>query len=141
DAGYQVMANTWYLTLKDIFPKPSPSDGGGGGGCFIATAAFGSMEEPHVRVLRAFRDQVLMGTPAGRWFVEGYYTLSPPIAKVVAANAFFRSLVRVLLLPLIAVCWSILKWGWILPVTACSILFSLFVFRSRIQGLRSDERP
>ncbi len=140
DAGYQVIANTWYLTLKDIFPKPAPSDGGGGGGCFIATAAYGSMEEPHVQVLRAFRDRVLMELPAGRWFVKGYYTLSPPIAKVIAANAFLRSLVRVLLLPLIVVCWSILKWGWILPAIVCSILLSLFLAQRWTYGKCSDER-
>ena len=139
DAGYQVMANTWYLTLKDIFPKPAPSDGGGGG-CFIATAAFGSMEEPHVRILRAFRDRVLMGSSVGRRLVEEYYTLSPPIAKVIAANAFLKSLVRVLLLPVIVGCWSILKLGWTLPVLVCSALFSLFVLRRRANGMPSDER-
>lgn len=39
--------------------------GGSGGGCFIATAAFGSSIEPQVMVLRAFRDQVLLGNPIG----------------------------------------------------------------------------
>lgn len=140
DAGYQVMANTWYQTLKEIFPKPVPSDGGGGG-CFIATAAFGSMEEPHVRILRAFRDRVLMGSSTGRALVEGYYTISPPIAKVIAAHVFLRSLVRVLLLPLIAGCWAILKLGWVLPVLVCGILLSLFVFQRRADGMRFDKRP
>uniref|UniRef100_A0A7C4MLW5 SGNH hydrolase-type esterase domain-containing protein n=1 Tax=Desulfatirhabdium butyrativorans TaxID=340467 RepID=A0A7C4MLW5_9BACT len=139
DSGYQVMANTWYLTLKDIFPKPAPSDGGGGG-CFIATAAFGSMEEPHVQMLRAFRDRVLMGSSVGRWFVKGYYRFSPPIAKVIAANAFLRSLVRVLLLPIIAGCWSILKLGWVLPAIVFSMLFFLFVLQRRANGMRSEER-
>jgi len=42
DAGYQVMADTWF---NAIGVTTASSDGGGGGGCFIATAAYGSRME------------------------------------------------------------------------------------------------
>ena len=40
--------------------------GGSGGGCFIATAAYGSMMAPHVRILRDFRDRILLQNSIGK---------------------------------------------------------------------------
>ena len=48
--------------------------GGSGGGCFIATAAYGSYMEPHVMILRDFRDRLLLTNPVGKALVELYYT-------------------------------------------------------------------
>ena len=48
----------------------SGGGGGGGGGCFIATAAFGSYIEPHVMVLRSFRDSFLLTNRLGKAFVS-----------------------------------------------------------------------
>jgi uncharacterized repeat protein (TIGR01451 family) len=75
--------------------------GGGGGGCFIATAAYGSPLEPHVMALREFRDRYLQRTAAGRAFIRYYYRHSPSIAAVIAQHAWLRSLVRMLLTPLV----------------------------------------
>jgi hypothetical protein len=44
----------------------------GCGGCFIATAAYGSYLDPHVRSLRRFRDETLMRSRLGRTFVAWY---------------------------------------------------------------------
>lgn len=44
--------------------------------CFIATAIYGA-EAPETDFLRAWRDRVLMPTPAGRLFVRAYYAASP----------------------------------------------------------------
>lgn len=71
-----------------------------GGFCFIATAAYGSYQEPHVRVLRRFRDEYLMPYTAGQWFVATYYELSPPVAELISGSDAARAVVRVLLLPL-----------------------------------------
>jgi hypothetical protein len=49
------------------------ADIGAGGGCFIATAAFGSYMEPKVKLLRDFRDEYLLDSTPGKWFVKQYY--------------------------------------------------------------------
>jgi hypothetical protein len=69
--------------------------------CFIATAAYGSPIEPHVRVLREFRDRYLQRTAPGRAFIRFYYRHSPPVAAFIAEHAWLRSLVRMLLTPLV----------------------------------------
>ena len=80
---------------------PPASGGGGGGGCFIATAAYGSYLDPHVMVLRHFRDDVLLQSTAGTAFVKFYYKHSPPIADFIAEHAALRLLMRYALTPLI----------------------------------------
>jgi uncharacterized repeat protein (TIGR01451 family) len=75
--------------------------GGAGAGCFIATAAFGSPLEPHVRALRQFRDRYLQRTELGRAFIRFYYRHSPPLATVIAQHAWLRFVARMLLTPLV----------------------------------------
>ncbi len=69
--------------------------------CFIATAAFGSYLDPHVWVLRQFRDNTLLRSSAGIWFVEEYYQYSPPIAAVISKHPPLKFITRTLLTPLI----------------------------------------
>jgi len=75
--------------------------GGGGGGCFIATAAFGSLLEPHVVILRQFRDAFLLTNAPGRLFVDLYYQYSPPLADIIAQHNGVRRIVRGTLYPLV----------------------------------------
>ena len=75
--------------------------GGGGGGCFIATAAHGTPMAKDVRYLRAFRDEHLLTTPAGKAFVKMYYATSPPIAALIRRSESLRALTRMGLVPLV----------------------------------------
>ena len=75
--------------------------GSSGSGCFIATAAYGSYLEPHVMVLRHFRDEVLLQSAWGRAFVGWYYRTSPPIADWIRGRQWARATVRALLAPLV----------------------------------------
>jgi hypothetical protein len=89
--------------------------GGGGGGCFIATAAYGSYLDPHVNVLKQFRDEWLLKdmrlevgglrltipNVPGKAFVDFYYRTSPPIADFIREHDMLRAAVRVALTPFV----------------------------------------
>lgn len=62
--------------------------------CFIATAAYGDIDAPEVQQLRDFRDRSLMTNPFGRGFVNVYYRVSPPIAKLIAKKPTLRMAAR-----------------------------------------------
>ncbi len=80
---------------------PSSSGTSGGGGCFIATAAYGSYLDPHVVVLRDFRDRYLQTNQPGQYFVQWYYDNSPPVAELIRKNEAMKIMTRVLLTPVI----------------------------------------
>lgn len=85
--------------------------GSGGGGCFIATAAYGSLLEPHVRILCKFRDRYLLTNWPGKTFVTYYYKYSPPAADFISKYTGLRVVVCVFLLPLVGLSWMIFKIG------------------------------
>jgi hypothetical protein len=70
-----------------------------GGHCFVATAAYGSYDHPHVRILRQFRDEVLLPTSTGRLFVHQYYSASPPMADWLREHPTARWMARTALWP------------------------------------------
>jgi hypothetical protein len=73
--------------------------------CFIATAAFRSVDAAPVEMLRAFRDEVLLPTQWGSMFVEWYYDWSPRAAEWLMRHPRLRTPVLRLLVPVQAAAW------------------------------------
>ncbi len=90
------------LPILEVWLSWAPAgSGGGGGGCFIATAAYGSYLDPHVQVLRNFRDRYLLKNGLGREFVRLYHQYSPPVAALIKDHEILRTATRVLLTPVV----------------------------------------
>jgi len=85
----------------DICPDIDIGNIGVGPACFIATAAYGSILDPHVDALRRFRDKYLLTHSWGRKFVSFYYRHSPPMAHYIAQRPWARASARALLTPLV----------------------------------------
>ncbi len=103
------------------------------GGCFIATAAYGSLMEPHVKILRQFRDVFLKPSAIGQKFVSAYYRYSPPVADFIAKHDGLRAVVRVALLPLIGMSYMLLNLGvfWSLIIVASGLIPAMMMARTR----------
>jgi len=93
--------------------------------CFIATAAYVSSSHPHVRILQDFRDKYLLTNKHGLELVNMYYKYSPFAANLIETNKGLKVVVRIYLLPLVAVCFSIVNFG---PIITGVILFIIFAF-------------
>jgi len=76
-------------------------DGTGSPGCFIATAAYGSVLAPELDTLRQFRDEQLLTNPVGSYLVGLYYRYSPRAAALIGRHAALRFLTRALLTPVV----------------------------------------
>lgn len=136
-----IVAATCYADGNSVHQPPPPPGfsgdnspdsigvAGAGAGCFIATAAYGSKIEPHVRILRDFRDRFLLDNTAGRRFVKFYYTYSPAVAGFIDGHANLQAFVRLSLLPVVGMSWIVLKLG---PVTTLALMLLLiFLIRTR----------
>jgi hypothetical protein len=119
------------------------SSGGGGGGCFIATAAYGSPFESHVKILRKFRDSCLMQTGLGRGFVNLYYKYSPSLADIIRKNDSMRAAVRWGLAPVVGVAYvamntSVGEKVGILVIILGLVITCYFIMRKRIRFHHRD---
>jgi hypothetical protein len=79
------------------------------GGCFIATAAYGTPMAEEIGVLREFRDEYLLTTRPGSAFVDLYYRTSPPIAGFITGHPGLKPIVRVGLLPAVAISTAVVN--------------------------------
>jgi len=77
-------------------------------GCFIATAAYGSSLSGKIRLLRSFRERILVKSALGQAMVKYYYGHAQPWADWIGRHEAVRSLVRVLLAPVIGLAWILL---------------------------------
>jgi len=86
---------------SDTDSSKKSSGSSGGGGCFIATAAYGSDMDPHVKVFRNFRDHHLLTNPVGSALVALYYRFSPPLADIIREHDGLRMMSRLVLTPIL----------------------------------------
>lgn len=63
-------------------------------GCYIATAVYGGYEQPKVKILRRYRDEVLRKTLTGRMFIRIYYAISPFFAKHLKSGSKITCMTR-----------------------------------------------
>jgi YVTN family beta-propeller protein len=99
-------------------------------GCFIATAAYGSLMEPHVKILRDFRNRFLSTNKIGKSFLALYYRYSPPIADFITQHDSIRFMVRWSLLPFVGMSWLVIFIGpasslLILVTFICLMIFTI----------------
>ena len=83
----------------------------GKGLCFLATAAYGTSLHPRLDILREFRDKYLMSNKLCRELVSLYYKYSPPIANIIAEHKILKIFVRIYILPLVALGYSMIHLG------------------------------
>jgi len=104
DWSNTVSTNDTPGSVTEQGPPPSVS-GAGGGGCFIATAAYGSNMDRHVKILYKFRNKHLLTNSIGRDIVDTYYTFSPPVASYLHKHPFEKAIVRYALIPRIGIAY------------------------------------
>lgn len=63
-------------------------------GCYIATAVYGGYEQPQVRILRKYRDEVLKKSLPGLIFIKIYYFISPYLAKNLKSGSRMTNITR-----------------------------------------------
>ena len=134
--AYNSAGNSNYSSEANATTPSAPTSGGGGGRCLIATAAYGSLMEPHVKILREFRARFLLTTSVGKSFLDLYYTYSPPVAGFIARHDTVRLVVRWSLLPMVGISWMALHFG--LGVTlAVIVLILALMSATAVVSLRS----
>lgn len=107
------------------------------GGCFIATAAYGYYGAREVRLLRRFRDEVLMKSAPGRAFVAWYYARSPAWARAVRESTPLRGATRVALAPAIGIAaFALHVPGAAQAGIACLMLVILYLYAARVRSNR-----
>jgi len=136
DGGDSSLDSNVFIKLGSFISTNDPGDitsiFGGGDNCFIATAAYGSYQEAHVKVLRQFRDRYLLTNAAGKSFVKFYYRHSPSIAGVIAGNSVLRAAARIALAPLYAAAYLMLNgMGWLMLLLPAALALALR-FRKRV---------
>ncbi|MEX0935017.1 MAG: PKD domain-containing protein [Candidatus Paceibacterota bacterium] len=91
------------LFARNVAKYQRRAQEGPNGGCFIATAAYGSILEPEVATLRIFRDRHMETNAIGRGLVDVYYTASPSLASIIEKSDVLRFYSRIALSPIVAV--------------------------------------
>ena len=84
------------MMISNLEKKLNPS-----AGCFIASYAYDSYESKEVLTLRIYRDETLSKSSLGRQLIQAYYRYSPRLIKVFGGNKIFKTLIKVILKPIV----------------------------------------
>ncbi len=120
-----VVGDTITFSLSSNTSPASASDESSG--CFIATAAYGSLLDPSVKILRDFRDKFLFSSDLGHSFINWYYRASPPVADFIRHNGFLKAIVRIILIPAIGFAYISLEFG-VFPALIVFLLCASLIY-------------
>ncbi|MFP3898556.1 MAG: InlB B-repeat-containing protein [Dehalococcoidia bacterium] len=98
-ASTTITVNGNYTITAEFQEESVPSSGW----CFIATAAYGTPMAREIQVLREFRDGYLLTNRLGEDVVDLYYRFSPPVAEFITRHPHLKPIVRVALMPAVAI--------------------------------------
>ena len=106
---WQVNPAEWESCVKECELDDGGDDGStdpgngndGDEGCFIATAAYGTVMAKEVQLLSEFRDKYLLNNSLGKGLTELYYRISPPAADYIRTRPQLKRIVRVMLKPVV----------------------------------------
>ena len=110
------------------------------GGCLIATAAYGTPMAEEVQILREFRNRYLLTNLVGQAVVDFYYMVSPPIADFITEYPNLKPIVRVGLMPTVALSTVVVnttpaeKAATIGFIAMASVTLSVWVVKRRRRG-------
>jgi len=99
--------------------------------CFIATAAYGSSLDNHLKTFRSFRRKFLLTREWGKHFMYNYYKYGPYAAQWIEKHPWSKPIVRTILWPLWAWAYLTLKLGWIFTTLIFVFFPSLIIFLIR----------
>lgn len=66
-------------------------------GCYIATLVYGNYHHPQVKILRKFRDNILLESSVGKVIVGTYYRYSPSLVDKLKGKTTIQNIIRILL--------------------------------------------
>jgi hypothetical protein len=127
----QLPAKARFESMANLVPAPPPTtqapppaSSSRAGWCLVASAAYGSSPEQHVKVFRDFRDRCMMNHTAGRTLVSLYYRCSPALVEFVEHHGVIKKIVRWGLLPVAGVCAMSLNVGMVETVMLLTALLA-----------------
>ncbi|RKY34430.1 MAG: hypothetical protein DRP78_06565, partial [Candidatus Omnitrophota bacterium] len=101
DESDNINSDDYVITFSVADTLPVNNTSSSGGNCFIATAAYGTPMAEEVKTLSRFRDKYLLTNYCGKTFVNLYYKYSPKMANYLRHRNRARSVVRLMLSPLV----------------------------------------
>ena len=101
------------------------------GNCFIATAAFRSLDAEPILLLRKFRNHFLLSSKSGKKLVSIYNRWSPPAAHWLMRHPIFRYPVLLALAPVELMAWFCFHPLLFLALSIIIGMCSILLFRQR----------